>query len=209
MAQTTAPADTTRAPAATAPAQTTVTTPAQMGAPAPLFEMKPGQWRATRLTGLTVYDPRNERIGDVNELIIGRDGRVAAIVVGIGGFLGIGEHNAAIPFEQVQWVEEARDRAVAGTAGAPVGTSAPATAPADRAAMDRPATAPPAATAPAGAPATTTAPAGTTAADRPAGTATPAGRVAERAAYRGHPDHAVVNMTREQLRALPEVRYAR
>ena len=55
--------------------------------------MKPGQWRATKLDGLNVYDPGNNKIGDISELIIGRDGRVAAVVVGVGGFLGIGEHN--------------------------------------------------------------------------------------------------------------------
>ena len=55
--------------------------------------MKAGQWRATKLTGVNVYNPSNEKIGDISELIVGRDGRVAAVVVGVGGFLGIGEHN--------------------------------------------------------------------------------------------------------------------
>ena len=68
--------------------------------------------------GLNVYNPRNEKIGDINEMIVGRDGRIAAVVVGVGGFLGIGEHNAAMPFDQVQWVDEPVNRTVSGGPGA-------------------------------------------------------------------------------------------
>ena len=50
----------------------------------------------------------------------------------------------------------------------------------------------------------------TTTTERPVGTApTTADRRDAREAYRGYPDHAVVNMTKDQLKALPEVRYAR
>jgi PRC-barrel domain len=219
MAQTAGSSDTTRnnTTAATAPNTSA----------SPLYEMKAGQWRATKLTGLNVYDPGNNKIGDINELIVGRDGRVAAVVVGTGGFLGIGEHNSAIPFDQVQWVDEPLNRNVAGntggtttgtTAGSGSSTSAPAAADrADRAAerADRAADkAERAADAASGA-ATTPVdrPASTTAVDRPVATTTMADRTADRRdareAYRGYPDHAVVNMTKDQLKALPEVRYAR
>ena len=222
-----ATAQTTR-PADQAPAATSQTTEAK--APA-LYEMKAGQWRATRLDGLDVYNPNNEKIGDVSELIIDRQGKIEAVVIGVGGFLGIGEHLVAVPFDKVQWVDQ--PRAVSSTApgGAPAtGSSAPAPAAGtDRA--DRPTTT----TAPMDRPAGTTAatdgavgttttvdrqtgttvttttdrPAGTTAMDRPA-TATTADRdAAAREAYRGYPDHAIVAMTKDQLRALPEVRYSR
>jgi sporulation protein YlmC with PRC-barrel domain len=197
MAQTTGTTDTTRTPTATAPAPKT--------AAGPLYEMKAGQWRATKLTGLNVYDPKNEKIGEINELIIGRDGRVAAVVVGVGGFLGIGEHNAAIPFDQVQWVDEPLNRTVAGTpATGMTGTSAPA--PADRAAGtngERTVATDSRVDQRTGTVVTTT----TT--ERPAGTTTMADRRDAREAYRGYPDHALVNMTKDQLKALPEVRYAR
>ena len=49
----------------------------------------------------------------------------------------------------------------------------------------------------------------TTTTERPVGTTTTADRRDARDAYRGYPDHAVVNMTKDQLKALPEVRYAR
>jgi sporulation protein YlmC with PRC-barrel domain len=205
-AQTAGSADNTRTNTAAAPAPT--------GSASPLFEMKAGQWRATKLTGVSVYDPRNEKIGDINELIIGRDGRVAAVVVGVGGCLGIGEHNSAIPFDQVQWRDEPLNRNVAGGPGGNntgmTGTSTPA--PADRAAMDRPAGAASGERTVAtdthvdqrtGTAVTTT----TT--ERPVGTTTTADRRDARDAYRGYPDHAVVNMTKDQLKALPEVRYTR
>src|SRR3954454_3849261 len=105
-AQTAGSADNSRTNAAAAPAPT--------GSAGPLYEMKAGQWRATKLTGLNVYDPGNNKIGDINELIIGRDGPGAAGVVGTGGFLGIGEHISAIPFDQVQWVDEPLNRNVSG-----------------------------------------------------------------------------------------------
>jgi sporulation protein YlmC with PRC-barrel domain len=171
-----------------------------------MYEMKPGQWRATKLTGLAVYNTNNERIGDIGELIVDRDGKVAAVVIGVGGFLGMGEHHVAVPFEQVKWVDEPRASTVSG-APAPrngatgSGTSAPATN------VDRPATTTTTVDRQIGSTVTTTDRPATTTMDRPAATA-PA-RDATRAAHRGFPDHAVVAMTKEQLKALPEVQYAR
>jgi hypothetical protein len=51
---------------------------------------------ASDLTGATVYSPQDESIGDVNDVIVSRDGKVDGIIVGVGGFLGIGEKDAAI-----------------------------------------------------------------------------------------------------------------
>ena len=197
-AQTAGSADNTRTNAAATPAPT--------GSASPLYEMKAGQWRATKLTGLNVYDPGNNKIGEINELIIGRDGRVAAVVVGVGGFLGIGEHNSAIPFDQVQWVDEPLNRNVAGGPGANTtgmtGTSTPA--PADRAATGERTVATDTHVDQRTGTAVTT-----TTTERPVGTTTTADRRDAREAYRGYPDHAIVNMTKDQLKALPEVRYAR
>jgi len=200
LAQTAGSTDTTRS-------TTTVVTAPNTTAD-PLYEMKPGQWRATKLTGLNVYDPGNNKIGDINELIVGRDGRVTAVIVGTGGFLGIGEHNSAIPFDQVQWVDEPRDRTVASGTGATgvSGTSTPAPATSDRPAV-----------APSGERTVATdtrvdqrtgTAVTTTTTERPVGGA-PADRRDAREVYRGYPDHAVVNMTKDQLKALPEVRYTR
>ena len=68
--------------------------------------MKAGQWRASKLDGLNVYNPNNDKIGDISELIVDRGGKVEAVVIGVGGFLGMGEHLVAVPFEKVQWVDQ-------------------------------------------------------------------------------------------------------
>lgn len=60
---------------------------------------------ASDLTGATVYNPKDESIGDVNDVIVSRDGKVDGIVVGVGGFLGIGEKNVAIKMDQVKMMD--------------------------------------------------------------------------------------------------------
>ena len=69
----------------------------------PGFVQKPeaGDWRASKLIGASVVGPDNKSIGDINELLIAGDGGVEAVVVGVGGFLGIGEKNVAIPFDSL------------------------------------------------------------------------------------------------------------
>ena len=44
--------------------------------------MLKGKWRASKLMGLDVYNEANEKLGDVNELILDKDGKVAAVVIG-------------------------------------------------------------------------------------------------------------------------------
>ncbi len=55
-------------------------------------------WRSSKLVGAGVYGADNTKIGDVNDVLIGSDGNVRAIVIGVGGFLGVGEKDIAIPF---------------------------------------------------------------------------------------------------------------
>jgi sporulation protein YlmC with PRC-barrel domain len=50
----------------------------------------------------SVYDPTDSKIGDVSDLLIQPDGKIAAAMVGVGGFLGIGEKDVAVPFEAIK-----------------------------------------------------------------------------------------------------------
>ena len=59
----------------------------------------PNEWRGSKLVGASVYGPDDKSIGDINELIVGPKGQIRAVVIGVGGFLGIGEKNVAVPFE--------------------------------------------------------------------------------------------------------------
>jgi sporulation protein YlmC with PRC-barrel domain len=51
------------------------------------------------VTGINVYNDNNEKIGDIQELIIDKSGKVDNVVLGVGGFLGMGEHYVAVPME--------------------------------------------------------------------------------------------------------------
>src|ERR1700688_1388284 len=65
-----------------------------------------GTWRASKMVGLSVYNDKNESIGSINDLLTDKDGKIKAVVIGVGGFLGVGEHLVAIPFEKVKFVSE-------------------------------------------------------------------------------------------------------
>ena len=83
---------------------------------------KEGQWRSSKLIGVNVYNDNNEKIGDIQELIVDKSGKVDNVVLGVGGFLGMGEHYVAVPMEKLKWVNE------------PVRTSSTTTAPKDKSA---------------------------------------------------------------------------
>ena len=77
-----------------------------------------GQWRGSQMGGLHVFNNNNEKIGDIQELIVDKSAKVDNVVLGVGGFLGMGEHYVAVPMEKLKWANE------------PVRTSS--TAPADK-----------------------------------------------------------------------------
>ncbi|SDB15703.1 PRC-barrel domain-containing protein [Bauldia litoralis] len=61
---------------------------------------------ASDIIGSTVYssaEADGEAIGDVNDLVVAPDGGIAAVVIGVGGFLGIGEKDVAVPFDRLTW----------------------------------------------------------------------------------------------------------
>ena len=64
------------------------------------------QWRASKLVGVDVYNDRNEKLGDIDEVLLDASGRVSGIVIGVGGFLGIGERNIAVPLDKLKFVNE-------------------------------------------------------------------------------------------------------
>ena len=68
--------------------------------------MLKGNWRASKLMGLDVYNEANEKLGDINELILDKNGKVNAVVIGVGGFLGMGEHDIAVTMDKLKFVEE-------------------------------------------------------------------------------------------------------
>jgi hypothetical protein len=58
-----------------------------------------GQWLSDGFLGTEVQNPGGETIGDVNALVIDRNNEVIGILVGVGGFLGIGEKTVGVQFD--------------------------------------------------------------------------------------------------------------
>ena len=127
-----------------------------------------GNWRASKLVGLNVYNDSNESLGSINDLLTDKSGDIKAVVIGVGGFLGVGEHLVAVPLDKVKFVDE--PIAYTGAAGAPAPGARPSS--------------------------TTTTGAATTA---------PAAAPKKNPWY---PDHAVFSATKDQLKAMPEFKYA-
>jgi len=138
---------------------------------------KEGEWRASKLAGIDVYNEANEKIGDINEVILDRSGNVANVILGVGGVLGLGEHYVAVPFNKLKWVDQPVTSTTSST------TSAPANAPA-----------------------TTPAPDGNTRTTTGTATTTKTTTTTNASKY-WYPDHAVYNATKDELKAMPEFKY--
>lgn len=68
---------------------------------------------ASMIIGEQVYNGTGEdaqNIGEVKDIVIGDDGTMQAVVVGVGGFLGIGQKEVAVDFAQLDWAERDGDR---------------------------------------------------------------------------------------------------
>ena len=156
-----------------------------------------GDYRASKLIGVNVYNRQNEKIGDINEVLMAKSGRISGVVVGVGGFLGMGEHDVLVKLDQIKFVNEPVAAAVATAPAKPVQTGTAANAPATD-----PAKAVPANTTGTG-----------TAANAPANTSTSnraavANRPVRAATEKWYPDHAVMNATKDQLKAMPAFKYS-
>lgn len=74
-----------------------------------------GDWRASKVVGLKVYNDNNESVGSINDLLMDKSGDIKAVVLGVGGFLGVGAHLVAVPLDKIKFVNE--PVAYTGTAG--------------------------------------------------------------------------------------------
>ncbi|MGY3692031.1 sporulation protein YlmC with PRC-barrel domain [Bradyrhizobium sp. USDA 3240] len=122
-----------------------------------------GDWRASKVVGLSVYNDKNESVGSINDLLMDKSGAIKAVVIGVGGFLGVGEHLVAVPLDKVKFVNEP----VAYTGASNTGSTTKST--------------------------TTTGAAPAAAASKP---------------NPWYPDHAVFSATKDELKAMPEFKYA-
>lgn len=78
----------------------------------PKGKMTTGQISASELLDETVVSQANESVGDINDIILDSNGKVASVIVGVGGFLGIGEKDVALSFDQLAFANNDTDLVV-------------------------------------------------------------------------------------------------
>src|SRR5215204_2552236 len=83
-------------------------------------------WRAFKLVGVNVYNNDNEKIGNISEILLDTSGKVSGVIIGVGGFLGIGQHDVLVKMDQLKFVNEPRS-ATTPTPTAPPSTTTPTT----------------------------------------------------------------------------------
>jgi sporulation protein YlmC with PRC-barrel domain len=149
----------------------------QVDSPTSATAHQVGEWRASKFAGVDVYNEANEKIGEINDVVLDRSGKVANVILGVGGVLGLGEHYVAVAFDKLKWVDQPATSTTAST------TSAPANAPA-----------------------TTSAPNSTTRTTTGAATTTTTTTTTS-ASKHWYPDRAVYNATKDELKAMPEFKY--
>jgi len=155
-----------------------------------ITEQPANEVRASKLIGVAVYGADNQRIGDINEVLLDKSGAARAVVVGVGGFLGIGEKNVAVAYSSLEWSNQ------------PVGSSGQASnnnqAPTNTASTT-----------------TNVVNSASNAAgavtDRASNAVNNTGNTAASAAHNtasnGYPDHAVLRFTKADLQNAPTFRY--
>lgn len=169
-------------------AQTTLPSASAAASGRFVTEQSTGQWRASKLIGVDVYSAQNEKVGDINEVLVDSTGAAQSVVIGVGGFLGIGEKNVAVPYGSLEWVNQ-DVRSSAAATNAPTNTASTATNVANSVSN------------------TVNSGANTLAAGT-AGTASVQARTPEQtAAYNGYPNHAVLRVSKAELQNAPSFRY--
>jgi hypothetical protein len=97
------------APAENQPASPPASTAApQSGAPAAsatvINSQRPDQWLASKFKGTNVLGPDNQKIGDVSDVMFDKTAKVDAIIISVGGFLGIGAKEVAVAPNAVEYI---------------------------------------------------------------------------------------------------------
>lgn len=127
-------------------------------------------WQGSKLIGLNVYDQQNQKIGDIKELLLDKDGKIGQVAIGVGGLLGMGEHDVAVKWTDLQF----SDQPVPSTTTSSNTMSGGAARTTGSGLAMNPSASPTAST-----------------------------------AKKNYPDHAVLNATKDQLKAMPQFNYSK
>jgi sporulation protein YlmC with PRC-barrel domain len=91
------------------PADATQTAEAGGDSESQFLSFSADQVRASTLLGKEIFGPDDQSIGEVSDLVLQKDGETRAALIDVGGFLGVGEKEIAIPFDQIE-VQQAQDQ---------------------------------------------------------------------------------------------------
>jgi sporulation protein YlmC with PRC-barrel domain len=84
-------------------AQVAGSTTTTIGVPATEMTTLTKDWSAKKqILDKSVYNEQNEKVGEVEDIIVAPDKSISYAIVGVGGFLGLGEHYVTIPFNQLK-----------------------------------------------------------------------------------------------------------
>jgi hypothetical protein len=97
---------TTQPSTTTEPSTTTTTTDSQF------YKRQEGDKRASRLIGKRVINAANETVGEINDVFIGKDAKPTAVLLGVGGFLGLGEREVAVNYDALRFSKDAKGHTV-------------------------------------------------------------------------------------------------
>jgi sporulation protein YlmC with PRC-barrel domain len=143
-------------------------------------QLQGNAWRTSKVVGLNVYNDKNETVGSINELLMDKSGNIKAAVLSVGGFLGMGAHYVAVPYDQLKFSTEPVAYTTSSNTGGTGGTGSSGSSGSTR---------PPGG---GGAGGTTT-----------TGSAAPPAKPNP-----WYPDHAVFNTTKDELKDMPEFKFA-
>lgn len=88
-----------------------------------LAQSSKGEWRASKVVGVNVYNDSNEKLGSIDELIMNKDGKIDKVIIGVGGFLGVGQRDIAVNFDQLKFTDQPVPSTMASTSSTGSSTS--------------------------------------------------------------------------------------
>lgn len=92
----------TSAPSPVAPATPGAMSPGANSAPASEPTKTVTGWSVKdKILGTEVYNEKDDKVGSIDDVILADNGKAVYFVVGVGGFIGMGEHDVAIPYDKI------------------------------------------------------------------------------------------------------------
>ena len=100
----------TQSPTAAQKPGTTVSQPAPKPVEGQIIMQSENTVLASVLKGASVYGPEGSSIGSITDLIVGTDGKIDGVVIGVGGFLGVGARDLGVKWDKIQLHPQDSDR---------------------------------------------------------------------------------------------------